>query len=253
MLASKQVSARTTLHTCQLHCFCAFGRRKALCIQVFQVFHWIRMSSVPAPAELPPPPSQSSKPAAVPGNKANSSPDSSEFEFVEGKSSSQGAAESVSAPSAPAPTTAPRSDPAPSSSSSKSSKEQVTSPTKRDDDDDEPGLLDWVKGASGGLLSKVAQKTKSSVETMITTLDPQMKDYIYSGGDIDILVASDKPSKVQPIRDAFQSVFGLATVNGKASPASVSIAEQPVGYAAGRQGALERIQVPLKRQSKSLP
>jgi hypothetical protein len=42
------------------------------------------------------------------------------------------------------------------------------------------GLLGWVKGAvgSGGLLSKVAEKAKSSVDSMITTLDPQMKEFL---------------------------------------------------------------------------
>ena len=37
-----------------------------------------------------------------------------------------------------------------------------------------PGLFGWVRGTGGGLLSKVAEKTKSSMETVITTLDPQV-------------------------------------------------------------------------------
>jgi hypothetical protein len=42
------------------------------------------------------------------------------------------------------------------------------------------GLLGWVKGAvgSGGLLSRVAEKAKSSVDSMITTLDPQMREFL---------------------------------------------------------------------------
>lgn len=42
------------------------------------------------------------------------------------------------------------------------------------------GLMTWVKGAmsSGGILQKVAEKAKSSVDSMITTLDPQMKEYL---------------------------------------------------------------------------
>ena len=39
---------------------------------------------------------------------------------------------------------------------------------------------------------------------------------------------------------ALQGVFGQATVYGLASKAT-SIAEQPVGFAAGRQAALERV------------
>lgn len=37
------------------------------------------------------------------------------------------------------------------------------------------GLMGWVKGYNT-LLSKVAEKAKSSVDTVITTLDPQMRD-----------------------------------------------------------------------------
>lgn len=87
-----------------------------------------------------------------------------------------------------------------------------------------------MKGAvsSGGILSKMAEKAKSSVDSMITTLDPQMREFIRklnfitllalhwilldSGGDIDILVASGQEVKISAIREAFQSVFGKATV-----------------------------------------
>lgn len=33
-----------------------------------------------------------------------------------------------------------------------------------------------------------------------------------SGGDIEIVVASDKDAKIAPVREAFQNVFGSATV-----------------------------------------
>ena len=57
-------------------------------------------------------------------------------------------------------------------------KEQhLTSPTTENSED--PGLFGWVKGGSG-ILSKVAEKTKSSVESVIMVLDPQMKGmYFY--------------------------------------------------------------------------
>ena len=41
-----------------------------------------------------------------------------------------------------------------------------------------------------------------------------MKEYIRSGGDITIIVASDKDVKVQPVREAFQKVLGRATIYG---------------------------------------
>ena len=47
-----------------------------------------------------------------------------------------------------------------------------SSPTAENSED--PGLFGWVKGGSG-ILSKVAEKTKSSVESVIMVLDPQMK------------------------------------------------------------------------------
>jgi hypothetical protein len=34
-----------------------------------------------------------------------------------------------------------------------------------------------------------------------------------SGGDVDVVVASDKEVKLSAIREAFQSVFGKATVS----------------------------------------
>ncbi|OXU22443.1 hypothetical protein TSAR_008899 [Trichomalopsis sarcophagae] len=118
-------------------------------------------------------------------------------------------------------------------------------------------LFTWVKDtvANSNVLSKVAEKAKNSVNSMITTLDPQMpmlvnaETYVRafldlyisdSGGDIEIIVASDKDAKVAPVREAFQNVFGNATVTGtkvETAPA----AAQPVGFAAGVKAAQERI------------
>lgn len=42
-------------------------------------------------------------------------------------------------------------------------------------------LLGWVKGAVGGsagILSRVTEKAKNSMNSMITTLDPQMKEFL---------------------------------------------------------------------------
>lgn len=52
-----------------------------------------------------------------------------------------------------------------------------------------------------------------------------------TGGELDIVVTSNKEVKVAAIRDAFQEVFGMAVVTGEA--AQSNIAPQPVGYAAG--------------------
>ncbi|KAK5851624.1 hypothetical protein PBY51_023164 [Eleginops maclovinus] len=102
------------------------------------------------------------------------------------------------------------------------------------------GIWGFFKGVAGNAVVKtVLDRTKHSVESMITTLDPGMAPYIKSGGDIDIVVTSDKELHVQAVRDAFQEVFGMALVTGE--PGQSNIAPQPVGYAAGVKGAQERI------------
>ena len=47
-----------------------------------------------------------------------------------------------------------------------------------------PGMFGWVKGS--GLFSKMVEKTRSVTTNVITTLDPQMKEFIQSGGDIQV-------------------------------------------------------------------
>ncbi|XP_033750511.1 protein PRRC1-like isoform X2 [Pecten maximus] len=100
------------------------------------------------------------------------------------------------------------------------------------------GLFGWFSG--NRIVSKVMEKTKNSVESMITTLDPGMKEVIRSGGDVVVVVTSTKETKVGAVREAFQTVFGRATVLGMESQANT--AAQPVGFTAGLKGAEERIQ-----------
>lgn len=124
----------------------------------------------------------------------------------------------------------------------------ITFPEEQEDprivrDQDEAsasGIWGFIKGVAGNPMVKtVLDKTKHSVESMITTLDPGMAPYIKSGGELDIVVTSNKEVKVAAVRDAFQEVFGLAVVMGEAVQSN--IAPQPVGYAAGLKGAQERI------------
>lgn len=103
------------------------------------------------------------------------------------------------------------------------------SPTGQD-----KGLFGWISG------NKLMSKVKSSMETMITTLDPGMKEVIRSGGEIEVVVTSNSENKVGAVREAFQHVFGRATVSGVESQATT--AAQPVGFTAGLKGAEERIQ-----------
>lgn len=52
------------------------------------------------------------------------------------------------------------------------------------------GLIGWMKDAvsTGGILSKVAEKAKNSVDSLITTLDPQMSEFICKDLLINILI-----------------------------------------------------------------
>ncbi|XP_069816804.1 protein PRRC1 [Dendropsophus ebraccatus] len=108
---------------------------------------------------------------------------------------------------------------------------------------DEPpagGIWGFIKGVAGNpVVKSVLDKTKHSVESVITTLDPGMAPYIRSGGELDLVVTSKKEVKVAAVRDAFQEVFGMALVTGEDGQSN--IAPQPVGYAAGLKGAQERI------------
>ncbi|XP_068102830.1 protein PRRC1 isoform X1 [Hyperolius riggenbachi] len=102
------------------------------------------------------------------------------------------------------------------------------------------GIWGFIKGVAGNpMVKSVLDKTKHSVESVITTLDPGMAPYIRSGGELDLIVTSKKEVKVAAVRDAFQEVFGLALVTGEDGQSN--IAPQPIGYAAGLKGAQERI------------
>ncbi|XP_063876078.1 protein PRRC1-like isoform X3 [Scylla paramamosain] len=102
------------------------------------------------------------------------------------------------------------------------------------------GWFGWIRGTVSNVGHRVAERAKTSMDSMITTLDPQMKEFLHSGGDMDIIVASDKEVKVGAIREAFQMSFGKATVCGMKAEAQ-GIAAQPVGFEAALSSAEGRI------------
>lgn len=113
------------------------------------------------------------------------------------------------------------------------------------------GLLDWLN--PNGFLSRVAEIANNSVDSMITTLDPGMKEYLYSGGDISLLVASDKDVKVCAVRDAFIDVFGRATVKGVPTSSSITVASQPNSPQAALKSAVERIDFIRTNMAHDIP
>lgn len=52
-----------------------------------------------------------------------------------------------------------------------------TDKTVKDEQPSSKGdLFNWMKGSSSSIFSMVAEKAKNSVDAVLTTLDPQMKD-----------------------------------------------------------------------------
>ncbi|XP_076166689.1 protein PRRC1-like [Ptiloglossa arizonensis] len=129
---------------------------------------------------------------------------------------------------------------------------QTTLQTESPMQDSGGGFLSWVKKTmiEKGIMTRIAMETKNNFNSMLTTLDPQMREFIYSGGDVEIVVASDKDVNISLVSQAFQTVFGKATVTGVPVDCSV-IAVQPVGFAAGIKGAKDRIN--SARNDPSLP
>ena len=129
-------------------------------------------------------PSTSTLPANLTGNSPQAtagSRESSEFEFVGNNGSGQ---QNPLGPPATLKTdqgdvTSPiQTNLSPPLSAFSKSNADVLNEANIENSEDEglplPGLFGWVKGTGGGILSKVAEKTKSSMETVITTLDPQV-------------------------------------------------------------------------------
>lgn len=75
---------------------------------------------------------------------------------------------------------------------------------------DELNIFDWFRTTD--IIGQIAERARNSVDSVITTLDPGMKEYLFSGGDINIMVLTDSQAHIAPVRDAFLYVFGRATV-----------------------------------------
>ncbi|XP_028913031.2 protein PRRC1 [Ornithorhynchus anatinus] len=103
------------------------------------------------------------------------------------------------------------------------------------------GIWGFIKGVAGGpALRSALDRTRRSVETVITTLDPGMEPYIRLGGEpLELCVSCEDEETLGSVGAAFRRVFGRARVSGHRGPSGV--APQPVGYAAAHKGARERV------------
>ena len=72
-------------------------------------------------------------------------------------------------------------------------------------------LPSWCKK---DLFNRVAENAVNSFNTVLITLDPQMKELLKEGGP-SVLVTSTHPFDVDSIRDGFLDVFKRATVKSR--------------------------------------
>lgn len=100
----------------------------------------------------------------------------------------------------------------------------------------------WMKDTVKSVSKVGVEKAKASIDKVVTTLDPQMSALIYSGGNTEVVVASisDDDDEVMAIREAFQKIYGRATVYGHNTIVS-NVAVQPVGFENAELFAKERI------------
>lgn len=99
-------------------------------------------------------------------------------------------------------------------------------------------FYNWMKDT----VRSGAEKAKASIDKVVTTLDPQMSALVYSGGSTEVIVAcySDDDDEVMAIREAFQKIYGRATVYGHHTDVS-TVAVQPIGFVSAELFAKERI------------
>ncbi|VVC32620.1 Hypothetical protein CINCED_3A015843 [Cinara cedri] len=105
-----------------------------------------------------------------------------------------------------------------------------TDKTVKSEQSSKGDLFNWMKGSSSSIFSMVAEKAKNSVDAVLTTLDPQMKDSV-NPNSFEVVVATEKEIVVSAVREGFQKVFGTAVVRGLESP-SHPFAKQLFGFSA---------------------
>lgn len=110
---------------------------------------------------------------------------------------------------------------------------------------DELNIFDWFRTTD--IINQIAEKAKNSVDSVITVLDPGMREYLYSGGNINIIVISDSNNLISPIREAFQCVFGRATVSSAKNNSLEIATDHPVKLARGFDEAIIVAQERIKK------
>jgi len=105
------------------------------------------------------------------------------------------------------------------------------------------GVWGWFRGAvhSSPLLSKVAETAKHSMEGVIATLDPQMKEYMNNKGLLDVVITLDRDEEIRGMKEGISRVFPAANVRPFVVAAGLHSAVQPVGFANALHAAQQKI------------
>lgn len=111
------------------------------------------------------------------------------------------------------------------------------------------GVWGWISSAVGGdivettqrLGRNLVQKTKNSMDSVITTLDPGMEDYLHKAGAncINVLVTSTDEDIIEGVKDGFKQVFEHVFV--RSQPSRSSLAPLPNSFSSALKSARQRI------------
>jgi hypothetical protein len=101
----------------------------------------------------------------------------------------------------------------------------------------------WFQGAvhSSPLLSKVAETAKSSVNSVIATLDPQMKEYMNNRGMLDLVITLDRDDEIRGVKEGVSRVFPASNIRPFVVAASLNTAAQSIGFANALNAAQQKI------------
>ncbi|VDK54825.1 unnamed protein product [Anisakis simplex] len=107
------------------------------------------------------------------------------------------------------------------------------------------GMFGWIQKTvtQSAFLSKVADKAKTGMDSVLTTLDPGMKDFLKSDGSVDLVIASDNGRLITAVADGFRRVFTNVTFRGMGTPGSNALLPQIIGHTFALRYAKERIQL----------
>ncbi|XP_065059855.1 protein PRRC1-like isoform X2 [Rhopilema esculentum] len=106
----------------------------------------------------------------------------------------------------------------------------------------DPGFWEWVKNQPWGeeaqrLGKQILQKTKNATDTVLTTLDPGMEEYL--NPVVHLAIGSQDSNIMQAIRQGFKNVFGHTAAKGHG--VQHSYARLPIGFDLATKSVTEKL------------